>query len=520
MDAMLAMLAMLALGKRSLGTPHFSLATHPVPKSGSAFDIIVIGGGVVGSAFSATLGKQNKRVLMLERDLGEPDRIVGELLQPGGVDALKELGLADCLEGIDAIPTLGYGVICGDKEVHIPYPTDPKTGKPVQGRAFHHGRFIQKLRAAASQVPSVTIVEATVNDILWDQDNVRATGVTCTLKKDSRLMSNQQACPWATEQAVETTAANGTTTTEFRAPIVVVADGCFSKFRKQFIPKSVKTPSHFVGLIIENTKLPFPHHGHVILATPSPILMYQISETETRVLIDIPGTKLPSASSGALRAYLESSVCPQLPSQVQSDFLKTLQEDAASNGRRIRSMPNSFLPPSTSSELGIVLLGDAMNMRHPLTGGGMTVALNDVVYLKDLLQGDVTKDQELTMVQMELFFWKRKELCTVINVLAQALYTLFSGQDKNLLALRNGCFSYFQMGGECINGPVGLLSGKNKSRSVLAYHFYAVAMHTIWLLFHNASSWSEYPALVFSALSILWTACMVFLPLLWTELHA
>ena len=97
----------------------------------------------------------------------------------------------------------------------------------------------------------------------------------------------------------------------------------------------------------------------------------------------------------------------------------------------MRSMPNSFLPPSTSSELGIILLGDAMNMRHPLTGGGMTVALNDVVYLRDLLKGDATTDQEVTMVQMELFFWKRKELSTVINVLAQALYTLFSGQGTH-----------------------------------------------------------------------------------------
>ena len=44
--------------------------------------------------------------------------------------------------------------------------------------------------------------------------------------------------------------------------------------------------------------------------------------------------------------------------------------------------------------------------------------------------------------------------------------------------------------------------------------------HSIWLLFHNASSWSEFPALLLRALSILWTACVVFLPLLWTEFHA
>ena len=47
-------------------------------------------------------------MLCIERDLSTPDRIVGELLQPGGCDILKALGMADCLEGIDAVVTQGY----------------------------------------------------------------------------------------------------------------------------------------------------------------------------------------------------------------------------------------------------------------------------------------------------------------------------------------------------------------------------------------------------------------------------
>ncbi|KAF9195087.1 Squalene epoxidase [Haplosporangium sp. Z 11] len=469
------------------------LATLPVPENGSNFDIIVIGAGVLGSAFASAFGKQDKRILLLERDLNEPDRIVGELLQPGGYKALKELGLEDCLEGIDAIPTYGYGVIRGSEHVHIPYLIDPETGKQGQGRSFHHGRFIQKLRAAASQTPNVTVVEATVNEITYDEDGVRVIGVTCTQKKRAA----------GTEENV---------TTQYFAPLTVIADGCFSKFRKQFIQKPVATTSHFVGFVMKDVQLPFPNHGHVILATPSPILMYQISERDTRILVDIPG-KLPSASSGALRSYLESVVYPQLPATVQKQFMSALETE------RLRSMPNSFLPPSTSSDLGAIVLGDAMNMRHPLTGGGMTVALNDVVYLRDMLKGDVTKDQEETMVQMELFFWKRKELSGVINVLAQALYSLFAGGDENLIVLRDGCFSYFKMGGECVAGPVGLLSGITRRRMVLVYHFYAVALHSIWLMFHKAA-WAEVPATFFKAFSVMWTACVVLLPVMWSECKA
>lgn len=37
--------------------------------------------------------QDGRRVHVIERDLNEPDRIVGELLQPGGYLKLTELGL-------------------------------------------------------------------------------------------------------------------------------------------------------------------------------------------------------------------------------------------------------------------------------------------------------------------------------------------------------------------------------------------------------------------------------------------
>ena len=44
-----------------------------------AYDVIVVGAGVVGAALSTSLGRAGRRVLVLERDMSEPDRIVGEL---------------------------------------------------------------------------------------------------------------------------------------------------------------------------------------------------------------------------------------------------------------------------------------------------------------------------------------------------------------------------------------------------------------------------------------------------------
>lgn len=72
--------------KRSSSSQGASEAPEP--------EVLIVGAGVLGSAMAAVLGRDGRRVTVVERDLKEPDRIVGELLQPGGYRALRELGLA------------------------------------------------------------------------------------------------------------------------------------------------------------------------------------------------------------------------------------------------------------------------------------------------------------------------------------------------------------------------------------------------------------------------------------------
>lgn len=53
----------------------------------TTYDVLVIGARVLGCAAAVTFTRQNRNALLLERNLKEPDHIVGELLQPGGVVA-------------------------------------------------------------------------------------------------------------------------------------------------------------------------------------------------------------------------------------------------------------------------------------------------------------------------------------------------------------------------------------------------------------------------------------------------
>lgn len=146
------------------------------------------------------------------------------------------------------------------------------------------------------------------------------------------------------------------------------------------ISNQVDVPSTFVGLVLDNCELPFANHGHVVLADPSPILLYPISSSEVRCLVDVPGQKVPPIANGEMAKYLKIRVAPQVPPEVREEFIAAVDKGS------IKTMPNRSMPAEPVPTPGALLLGDAFNMRHPLTGGGMTVALADIIVLRDLLR--------------------------------------------------------------------------------------------------------------------------------------
>jgi squalene monooxygenase len=504
-------------------------------------DVVVVGAGVFGCAAAYALASQGRSVLLLERWMYEPDRIVGELLQPGGVAALRRLGLERCLEGIDAIPCYGYHVLYHGDDVVMKYPgvdgtgsvtpvverningeeymarqmngfhsngsakasTGPeKQSRRAEGRSFHHGRFIMKLREACQAHPNITVFETEVTATIRGEHSTQILGVeSLTTDRETKKKESDY----------------------FFGQLTVIADGYASKFREQLVGRKPEVRSKFYALeLIDCPFLP-NGFGHVVIGNASPILLYQIGTHETRALFDVP-IDLPAASAqrGGVRGYIRDVALPTLPASVRPSVLAALAD-----GRIPKSMPNSYLSPSPQSQhSGVVLLGDAMNMRHPLTGGGMTVALNDVLLLSDLLAPERVPDLgDAAAVQaaMTEFHWRRKSLTAIINVLAQALYSLFAAHDdRQLLALQRGCFEYFSRG--YTDEPLGMMSGLIRQPMMLASHFFTVAFLAIYLNALDVCGGSIFgllklPLALIDAVLILWRASVVFLPVCWTELR-
>ncbi|XP_057990396.1 squalene monooxygenase SE1-like [Hevea brasiliensis] len=406
-------------------------------------DIIIVGAGVAGSALAYTLGKDGRRVHVIERDLTLPDRIVGELLQPGGYLKLIELGLEDCVEEIDAQHVFGYALYKNGRSTKLSYPLQ-RSDPDVAGRSFHNGRFIQKMHEKAATLPNVRLEEGTVTSLLEVKGTIKG------LQYKTKIGQQLTAC----------------------APLTIVCDGCFSNLRRSLCNPKVDIPSCFVALILENCELPYPNHGHVILADPSPILFYRVSSSEIRCLVDIPGQNLPSISNGEMAKYLKTVVAPQIPQELRDAFVFAI------NKENIRTIPNRSMPAAPHPTPGALLLGDAFNMRHPLTGGGMTVALSDIVVLRNLLRPLHDLSDAFSLCKyLESFYTLRKPVASTINTLAGALYKVFSAStDPARNEMRQACFDYLSLGGVFSNGPIALLSGLNPRPLNLVLHFFAVAI--------------------------------------------
>ncbi|KAI9274219.1 squalene epoxidase-domain-containing protein [Sporodiniella umbellata] len=444
------------------------------------YDLIIVGAGVVGCAAAKAFAEDGRKVLLLERDLQEPDRIVGELMQPGGMQALEALGMKDCTENIDGVACRGYSIYRQEEMVEISYSTNPESDKQFQGIGFHHGRFIQKLRKSAQSTQGVTVKEMTVASLLEADDQV--IGVVARDKDQQK---------------------------EIYAPLTLVADGIFSKFRKEFKEDpTVKVTSHFVGFLLHNVQLPAPEKGFVVLSKPSPVLMYQIGSNDVRVLVDIPGERLPSTDD--LKDYMLQQLMPQLPEYMFNAF------QHAVNTERLRAMPSGFLPSTANQRAGAILLGDALNVRSPLTGGGMTVALQDVLLCRELLsQQNVPSftETDLVIQAMGALHWKRKSYSMCINVLAMSLYTIFAAQSETMLVLQRGCFDYFKWVDQ---GPADLLSGVARSPLLLLYHFFKVAFWSIGLMIQEGGL-NALPYNLVHSFVVLYTASVIILPYLWGE---
>ena len=395
------------------------------------YDIVVIGAGVAGGVFAASQNKKLK-ILVVERDLSEKERIVGELMQPDGLRALAELNLQHLTKDIDAQTIEGYKLIKKDNSFTIKY-AEIENGS--NGLGLRNGKLLNNIRKDIQSQSHITLVEGNVVELI--EDNNKVTGIKYTNSKGEH---------------------------EVNAHLTVVSDGHSSLFRTKLSKPNKHVESYFMGLILKDLNLKEPAMGHMIVSGDSPILVYPIKSNEYRILIDYPGQKPPRMGTKSIEKF-KDDVSKLLPSEMIPAFHSAL------TNQQIQVMPNHRMKAQAFRKKGVVLLGDSLNMRHPLTGGGMTASFNDVITLNSKIAGTDLSNDELLETAINEYYNQRTPKVETINILANALYKVFRDED-----LKEACFEYLKKGGKQSTGPLSILAGLNKDKKFLLKHFFKVAM--------------------------------------------
>ena len=91
--------------------------------------------------------------------------------------------------------------------------------------------------------------------------------------------------------------------------------------------------------------------------------------------------------------------------------------------------------------------------------------------------------------------------------------------DTDEVSLKERFFRYFQLGGNCIEGPSGLLAGVIRQPIVLIYHFFVVALLSIWMMYQD-NGLLRGPVSFVQGFLILWKACVVLFPYIFAELKS
>lgn len=290
-------------------------------------DVLVAGAGLAGCASALSLAQAGRRVVLVGRRESSERGLSGEWLHPGGVAALRQLGVD--MDNMACTENQGFVIHPGDRQapVTLPYPH----GVALSVR--HHVLVEQLQRAAAGQ-PGVCA-------LLGEQ----VTGVA---------------------ESGETVTTRGT----YHPGLVVGADGRASLVRRTLRPseRSAATVSATAGFELSGTKLPTEGYGHIFLGGPGPVLAYRIDSDTVRLSMDVPPGRMRPAEM--LRHHWERYVSV-LPDELRAALLEK------GPAPRARWAANRFRRKQFYGRSRLALVGDAVGFAHPLAAHGMTTGILD-----------------------------------------------------------------------------------------------------------------------------------------------
>ena len=308
--------------------------------SAQAFDVIVVGGGLAGSALAGVLAQAGLGVLVVEREAGFRDRIRGELTWPWGVAEARELGLEAVLQqaGRVELPAVQF---YEDQRVAV---TEPFESVPMIG--FSHPRLQEALFTWAGVQGATTVRPA------------KATGFALNGRPTVTVVADGR-------------------TVDYTARLVVGADGKLSAVRRWAGGETQTDAEHhrFGGVLVTGLPTTWFVLGDARTA-PAECIWFAQSAAATRLYLRMSAERLRESGIDRSFAAFVAYAAAFMPEGALA---------GAQQAGPIGFFPNSNVWASRIAGDGVVLIGDAAGAADPSGGLGTSLLFRDVRELRDLL---------------------------------------------------------------------------------------------------------------------------------------
>lgn len=316
-------------------------------------DVVIVGGGIGGSALAWSLASEGLSILLLEKTLEHKDVVRGEWLAPWGVLEANTLGLTD---------------IYMNEGAHRPL------------RHVNYSEFSTREASEAMTLDLTSIPEAPLC-----LGHPRTCNLLNSIAVDSgvnycRGITSLNVTPGAPPQ-VEFTLDGELHTVQPRW--VIGADGRNGLVAKQIGCTKQQDPEHhlFSGMLVENAH-DWPEDLQVI-ASGGDVHVLAFPQTEGRVRIYLGW---PSEDRTRL-------VGPEGP----ANFLRSWEVDCVPHADAIvnstpaspciaYSNPDAWVDSPVRE--GVVLIGDAAGRNDPIIGQGLSITHRDVRVVRDAMLGE------------------------------------------------------------------------------------------------------------------------------------
>ena len=371
------------------------------------FDLIIVGGGLTGSALAVALADTSLRIALVDarspsRPQGWPARWDSRVyaISPGSADFLAQIG---CWGHLPAarLQRVARMAVVGD------------AGGKIDFSAYDIG--VEELAWIVESAEMACELWTTVS---------RQRNVTCFCPAEPLALQ-------VTDDAATLRLASGQT---LRAQLVVGADGRESWVRQQMGLSSQHDPYGELG-VVANFTTELPHFGTAYqwFRADGVLAYLPLSggdgEHDGRMMSMV--WSAPEATAQALLALAPEELAFRVAAAGENTLGElTLMAPAAGFPLKLVRVPQVVAPR-------VALIGDAAHGIHPLTGHGVNLGFQDARVLAQLMRSARPVDDLGDLRLLSRYQRARKEEVVLLQSMTDAMRKLFAAKAPGLSPLRN-----------------------------------------------------------------------------------